>query len=219
MRILIAALSGLLMASQAAFAEQPKLFKDWAYKTPMASFSQELGFYDCAADFGAKAVCIDDVEFLGYPFGAVLSPTEGSLAEVMLVAEFDYDLYVKLMGALAGGFTLISMPGANDQLDLLHALQVSRNSQQFQSRLNDYETLGLSQGQLTYTFIEQSGDVVRRFSTASAAAFAAPETARLAELVVYEDEYESTLLVKFSLPTLSRESARESMQRMPVEDF
>ncbi|ROZ81570.1 hypothetical protein EF096_17405 [Pseudomonas neustonica] len=219
MRLIVVAFACVLFTAQLAASEQPKLFKTWAYKAPMTLFSEAQGFYDCAADFGGKAVCSDDVEFVGGNFGAVLIPMDGQLAQVTLVSEFDNDLYIKAIGALANGFTMVSMRGASDQLDMVESIHTSQSIQQFQSRINDYETLNLNQGQLTYTFIEQPPEVVRRFRTAHALASGAPDTARTAELIVMDNAEHSVLMVKFTLPKLFLESARESVQQLPVEDF
>ena len=219
MRTLIAAFTGLLLATQVVATEQPKLFKEWAYNTPMTVFTEAQGYYDCSADFGSKALCIDDVEFLGSTFGAVLIPIDGRLASVMLASEFDQVLYAKAIGALVKGLTMIGMRGASDQLDMLAAIRSSANGQAFQTTVNDYETLNLNQGQLTYIFLEQPAEKVRQFKSAHAATIAAPTSARSAELIVVDTDGESALLIKFMLPGLYQQQMIDSAKQAPVEDF
>jgi hypothetical protein len=219
MRLLITAFATLVLTAQVVAAEQPKLFKTWAYNTPIASFNKAQGFYDCSADFGGKAVCKDGIEFLEHNFTAVLIPADERLAAVMLASEFDQDTYIKTVGALAKSFTMVSMRGASDQFDILESLHASQNAQLFQKRINDYETLNLNQGQLTYTFIEQPAQDIRKFKSAHAAISNAPNTARSAELIVFDDAEQSALLIKFQLPKLFLENMRNSVKNTPKEDF
>jgi hypothetical protein len=219
MRSLIAVCASLLLASQAVAAEQPKLFKSWAYDAPMSAFTEAEGYYDCSADFGAKALCTDEVEFLGHTFGAVLIPSSDRLQAVMLASEFDQDVYVKAIGALVKGFTMVGMRGASDQFDLVEAIRSSGNVQTFQTKVNDYETLNLNQGQLTYVFLEQPAEKVRLHKSAHAATVAAPKSARTAELYVVQDAEESALLIKFMLPGLDLKKMLNSIEQAPAEDF
>lgn len=219
MRTLIAVCAGLFLASQAVAAEQPKLFKSWAYDAPMSAFTEAEGYYDCSADFGAKSLCTDEVEFLGHTFGAVLIPSSDRLQAVMLVSEFDQDIYVKAIGALAKGFTMVGMRGASDQFDLVEAVRSSGNIQNFQTKMNDYETLHLNQGQLTYVFLEQPAEKVRLHKSAYATTVAAPTSARTAELYVIQDAEESALLIKFTLPGLYQQQMLDSVKQAPAEDF
>ncbi|MBU1286064.1 MAG: hypothetical protein KJ794_21915 [Gammaproteobacteria bacterium] len=219
MRSLITVCAGLLLASQAVASEQPKLFKSWAYDAPMSVFTEAKGYYDCSADFGAKARCTDEVEFLGHTFGAVLIPSSERLQAVMLVSEFDQDIYVKAIGALVKGFTMVGMRGTSDQFDMVEAIRSSGNVQAFQTKVNDYETLNLNQGQLTYVFLEQPAEKVRLHKSAYAATSAAPNSARTAELYVVQDAEESALLIKFMLPGLYQQQMLDSVKQAPAEDF
>lgn len=219
MRTMIAAFTGLLLATQVVAAEQPKLFKDWAYNTPMTVFTEAQGYYDCSADFGSKALCIDDVDFLGSTFGAVMIPNDGHLFSVMLASEFDQGLYAKAIGTLAKGFTMVAMRGTSDQFDMVEAIRSSGNVQTFQTKMNDYETLNLNQGQLTYVFLEQPAEKVRLHKSAHAATVAAPTSARTAELYVVQDAEESALLIKFMLPGLYQQQMLDSAKQAPAEDF
>ena len=219
MRTLIAVCAVILLASQAVAAEQPKLFKSWAYDAPMSAFTEAEGYYDCSADFGAKALCTDEVEFLGHTFGAVLIPSSDRLQAVMLASEFDQDVYVKAIGALVKGFTMIAMRGATDQFDMVDAMRSNANAQALLTKVNDYETVHLNQGQLTYVFLEQPAEKVKQYKSAYAATVAAPTSARTAELYVVQDAEESALLIKFTLPGLYQQQVQDSVKQAPAEDF
>lgn len=219
MRTLIAVCAGFLLASQAVAAEQPKLFKSWAYDAPMSAFTEAEGYYDCSADFGAKALCTDEVEFLGHTFGAVLIPSSERLQAVMLASEYDQDVYVKAIGALVKGFTMIAMRGATDQFDMVDAMRSNTNAQALLTKVNDYETVHLNQGQLTYVFLEQPAEKVKQYKSAYAATVAAPTSARTAELFVVQDAEESALLIKFTLPGLYQQQMLDSVKQTPAEDF
>lgn len=219
MRSLIATFAGLLFTAQAVAAEQPKLFKSWAYDAPMSAFTEAQGYYDCSADFGAQALCTDEVEFLGHTFGAALIPANERLQSVMLASEFDQDIYAKTFGALVKGFTMVGMRGTSDQFDVVEAIRSSGNTQVFQTKVNDYETLNLNQGQLTYVFLEQPAEKVRLHKSAHTATVAAPKSARTVELYVVQDAEESVLLIKFMLPGLYHQQMLESIKQAPAEDF
>lgn len=219
MRLVVALFAGLLFTAQAVATEQPKLFKSWAYDAPMSGFTEADGYYDCSADFGAKALCTDKVEFLDHTFGAVLIPTNERLQSVMLFSDFGQDIYAKAVGALVKGFTMIAMRGANDQLDMIEAIRSSANTQAFQTKVNDYETLNLNQGQLTYVFLEQPAEKVRQSKSAHTATTAAPHSARSAELIVAEEDGESALMIKFMLPGLYQQKMIDSVRQAPAEDF
>ena len=106
-----------------------------------------------------------------------------------------------------------------DQFDVVEAMRSSGNVQTLQTKVNDYETLNLNQGQLTYVFLEQPSEKVRLHKSAHAATVAAPASARTAELYVVEDAEESVLLIKFMLPSLDLKRMLNSIEQTPAEDF
>jgi len=94
-----AALALPLIATPAA--AEVKLFKKYAYGAPVSEFNTQPGYYDCSADVGPGAICLDDVEFVGSKFTAALVFSGDKLYMLSLIREFDNDTYTKTMGALA----------------------------------------------------------------------------------------------------------------------
>jgi hypothetical protein len=202
-----------------AQAEPTKLFKSWVFDSPISAYTKPEGYYDCSSDFGGPARCIDAVDFLGQPFGAVLSFNDQRLVSVMLVADFDQDLYVKAIGALAKTFSMVLMRGSDDQLDLVDLIHTAGSADVYRTRVNDYEALNLSKSQLSYFFIEQPIAAIKARTSANDATLKAPADVRSAELMVTETDDQALLMITFSLPRLTLSKMVETLKKTPTEDF
>lgn len=219
MRLLPLAFAASLFTASALAAEQPKLFKSWTYGSPDSGYSEAEGFYDCSAEVGSPARCIEEVDFLGHSFGAILLFNNQQLQSVALAADFSQDIYVKSVGALSKTFTMALMRGSNDQLDIIELARIRGGKENFMAQLNNYETLNLQQGQLTYLYLEQPAAALMTRNNAVDATLNAPADVRSAELSVTDNDGEPLLLITFSLPRLALQSLKQALQRAPAEDF
>lgn len=211
-----AALALPLIATPAA--AEVKLFKKYAYGAPVSEFNTQPGYYDCSADVGPGAICLDDVEFVGSKFTAALVFSGDKLYMLSLIREFDNDTYTKTMGALAKSFSLVAMAGADSQLDLVDLARKSSNAGEFTAAINNYESVGLNAGNLTYSFIEGPNLLARKHANAAVALASVPETSRSADLVVYSGGVESALVVRFTFPKLEAMKIEQAMAA-PAEKF
>lgn len=218
MRLLPLALAASLFTGS-ALAEQPKLFKSWTYGSPASAYSETEGFYDCSAEVGYAARCIEEVDFLGHSFGAILSFNNQQLESVVLATDFSQDIYVKSVGALSKTFSMALMRGSNDQLDIIELARARGGKEAFMARLNNYETLNLQQGQLTYFYLEQPATALMTRRNAVDATVNAPADVRSAELSVTDNDGEPLLLINFSLPRLTLQNLKQALQKAPAEDF
>lgn len=210
----VAVALGMLCMGSAVAAEN-KLFKDFAYDAPKASFAK--GFYDCSADMGGDALCQDDVDFIGHKFTQVLVFEQKKLRNVALFVEpFDQAVYASATGALAKSFTLSALADGKSQLDLLELARTTRDRNAYVTKVNNYESQGLSGGDMTYTFFE--GVQSKDYASVAVMSLDMPESVRAAEMIVSEDSESSSLIIRFSFPKLDQKHF-EAATKKPVEAF
>ncbi|EHY79641.1 hypothetical protein G7015_17170 [Pseudomonas kunmingensis] len=199
----------------AAIAEDA-LFKEHIYGAPFSTYSNQAGYYDCSAEIGATALCVDDVKFVGHSFTAALLFSGEKLYMVSLLSSFEQQAYVQAVAALAKSFALVSLADANSQLDLLD-LDRQNNRQDFAAKLSSYESVAANAGNLTYTFIEGL-DRAKKHPNVTTAVAAAKDNTRAAELVIMDDGADSILAIRFSFPKLEARKLQDALAS-PVEDF
>lgn len=199
----------------AAIAEDA-LFKEHIYGASFSTYSNQAGYYDCSAEIGATALCVDDVKFVGHSFTAALLFSGEKLYMVSLLSSFEQQAYVQAVAALAKSFALVSLADASSQLDLLD-LDRQNNRQDFAAKLSSYESVAANAGNLTYTFIEGL-DRAKKYPNVTTAVAAAKDNTRAAELVIMDDGADSILAIRFSFPKLEARKLQDALAS-PVEDF
>lgn len=205
----------LLASAQGALAEE-KLFKNYVYQTPLAKFTEAAGYYDCSEDVGGTARCIDDVDFLEEKFTVALIFSGDKLMMVSLISPFDQNLYVKAVAGLSKSFTLVSMSDDKSVLDLMDTTRKAKSREEFSAKITNFEQVGLTGGNLTYTFLE--GVNAKGQPNAVSALAAAPENTRSAELVLAGQGADAGLLIRFTFPRLEANKILAEAKK-PVEDF
>lgn len=215
-------LSSLLLTLSLGFilpAQGASLFKDYQYGASYEEFSEDLGYYDCTQEIGANALCLEVVPFVGHEFEMALVFNQQRLTSVSLFTDFDNDLHAKVMGALAKNFTLVALQGQDAIFDLITEAKSSSNAATYGANLNNFEVLQLSNGQLSYVFLEQTESALSKVNNATQAALSLPKGQRGAELIVMEDDEADTfLLINFTSPRLEIER-QEQLMAEPTEDF
>ena len=214
--LLGAALAFAMIGTPAVAAE--KLFKDYAYGAPSSEFTAAPGYYDCSADVGAGAICLDDVDFIGRKFTAALMFSDDKLYMLSLISEFDLDTYTKTMGALAKSFSLVAMADGSSQLDLVDLARKSASEVDFTAALNNYERVGLNAGNLTYSFIEGQNLLARKHANATVTLASVPDNSRTADLVVVSEGVGSAMGGRISFPKLEARKVEQAMAA-PAEKF
>jgi hypothetical protein len=209
-------LSALVLAATAiaapAQAGATPLFRNLIYGTPIDQFGPKQGYYDCSADLGYTARCVDKVNFLGHAFELqILAFTNGQLRSVELITEFQQEIYVTLLKALADNFTLVALQSAEARLDLIETARKEGGSR-VGAKVAELESIALEKGQLTYLFFEQPGQRLGLFRNAVEAIMSSPATAREADVVLREKDKQAHIGVTFSLPL----RARQDMRNAPV---
>ena len=207
---------GLLAGMQNALAEN-NLFKGYAYHTPLENYTTAKGYYDCSAEIGGTARCIDDVDFVGTKFTAALIFMDGKLVAVSLVSPYDQGVYTRAYTTLSKTFTLISLTDDKTLLDLVDLAATSKSKEQYLSKVSSYENVGLSAGDLTYTFLE-GAEVKPNLKSALSLLAVAPDTARSADLIVSGQGAEAFLIMRFSYPKFEMNKAVKAAQE-PAEAF
>lgn len=205
----------MLASAQGAFAEE-KLFKNYVYQTPLAKFTEAAGYYDCSEDVGGTARCIDDVDFLEEKFTVALIFSGDKLMMVSLISPFDQNLYVKAIAGLSKSFTLVSMSDDKSVLDLVDTTRKAKSREEFSAKITNFEQVGLTAGNLTYTFLE--GVNAKGQPNAVSALATAPENTRSAELVLAGQGADAGLLIRFTFPRLEANKILAEAKK-PVEDF
>ena len=222
MKILFALLmlyGGIVSAQSQSNASSPVLFKEFLFNMPVTDFTEAAGYFDCSEDFGGLARCLDEIDFLEEKLALALRFNDKRLASVLLVSEFGEKIYAKVFGALSKNFTLVMMRGKNDALDLIALEKKSSDRKAFAADITEYETLHLRSGHLSYIFIEETPQAIRKAQTAFEAEANALEHARKVEMKAIEEDGEAFLIVEFSLPRLNQKRMQETMKNIKSEKF
>lgn len=211
-----AATVALFVGTQNALADD-NLFKGYAYNSPLESYSVAKGYYDCSEEIGGTARCIDDVDFIGNKFTAALIFSGGKLIMVSLFSPFDQELYTKAITTLSKTFTLVSMMDDTTLFDVIDLAATAKSKDEYRSKLTNFESVGLSTGNLTYTFLE-GAEIKSNLRSAASMLAAAPDNVRCADLMLTGQGAEAALLIRFNYPKLEKNKAVE-VSKEPVEAF
>lgn len=216
MALFFAATLAFFVGAQNALAED-NLFKGYAYHSPLESYSVAKGYYDCSAEVGGTARCIDDVDFIGSKFTAALIFSGGKLIMVSLISTFDQELYAKSYTTLSKTFTIVSMMDDKTLLDVIDLAATVKSKDEYRSKVSNFESVGLGAGNLTYTFLE-GAEVKANLRNAASMLAAAPDNVRSADLMLTGQGADAALLIRFNYPKLEANKIREALKE-PVEAF
>jgi hypothetical protein len=212
-------MSAYALANAQAVSEAPALFKEYLFDMPVTSFIEKGGYQDCSEELGGVALCLDEIDFLEEKPALGLRFSDKKLSTVLLVTEFSEKVYAKIFGALSKNFTLVMMRSKTDFLDLIELEKKVTDRKAFAAKITEYETLHLRNGQLSYLFVEQSSQELKKARTAAEAEAQAPDRARTVELMVVEDQNEAMLMVEFSLPRLKQKKLLQTIDNVKSEKF
>jgi len=210
--------TGMLTGMQNAVGED-NLFKTYAYDTPIAKYTEAAGYYDCSAEAGATARCLDDVDFLDQKFTAGLFFSGDRLMLVSLFAPYDRDLYGRAIGALAKTFTLVALADGKSVLDLVELAGKTKSRDEYSAKLTNYESVALTANDLTYSFVEGLTPAkAKGAANVHSLMNSAPANTRAADLIISGEGDESNIIIKFSFPKLDENKLVQQVKK-PVESF
>jgi len=200
-------------------AADTALFRDLRYDAPISAFGTQQGYYDCSAEVGSVARCVDRVKFLGHEFDTQILMFIGNrLRSVQLATAFKPEPYTTLIKALMQDFTLVMLQSGDGRLDLIEAGAGRPGGDgKLGARVAEFESIGLNKGELTYVFVEQPAGALKAFPNGVEAIMKSPPTTREADVAVREKDNEAWLSVMFSLPRRAMEDLRNTP--VPKEKF
>lgn len=207
---------GLLAGSLSASAAD-NLFKNYVYDSPLSAYTEADGYYDCSADIGGTAMCLDDVDFIGHKFTVALVFSSSKLIIVSLVSPFDQTLYATAVGSIGKTFRLSALSDGKSQLDIIELAANATSRNAFESKLTNYESGAMSGGEITYTFFE-GVDRDKKYSNATNLMAASPDNIRAAEIMLSGEGAEASVIIRFSFPKLEAKKVLAAAQK-PVESF
>ncbi|MGC5700103.1 hypothetical protein J4P02_07840 [Pseudomonas sp. NFXW11] len=207
---------GLLGGAVSASASE-NLFKSYAYESPISAYKKSKGYYDCSEDIGGKALCLDDVDFLGHKFTAALIFSNSKLIMVSLLTSYDQSLYATTMGSIGKTFSLSALADGKSQLDMVQLASKASSREEFASKVSNYESAALNGGNLVYTFLE-GVDRNKKYTSLTSLLDGSPENIRAAEVVLAGEGAESGMVIRFSFPKLEAQKVTAAAKK-PVESF
>jgi len=163
-------------------------------------------------------MCKDDTAFVTEKFKLILMFENKKLYSVSLFKDFSQDIYLKLFGTLTNDFKLCAMKGNDSSMDLLNLADNVNSRSDFEAQVNNFENSNLTKGQLTYSFVETTPEKMRKFKSVPELIRNLPDSARSAELVVYQEGNESAIAVTFSFPKTLLNKLKEQ-QKLHHEKF
>jgi hypothetical protein len=198
---------------------QTPIFREYIYQAPVSAFAESAGYFDCSEDLGGVARCKENVRFLDEDFTVALRFINQQLQSVLLMTEFDQNVYTKIFGALNNNFTFVAMKDRSTIFDLLAMRKQVRNERELTDRISEFEAVALNDGQLSYFFIEEPVDMLVKFASATQAERESGKTKRSAQIIVSEDADGAYLVTEFSLPRRDVEQMQKTMQGVKGEKF
>ncbi|WP_339718668.1 hypothetical protein [Marinomonas primoryensis] len=196
----------------------PVLFKDYLYGMADEGFSNNSAYYNCSEEFSVNALCLDDVSFLSTKFTIGLLFQEKRLQSVVLYTDFSEPTYLKTISALIKSFQISSMQSKNKNLDIIELNYKKTKEANLRGIINSFESNALSEGLLTYTFLEIQEykndhainlvDLIRKL----------PNSSRQVDFTVGEEQNETLLVLSFTLPALKLQQLQDII-RKPIEKF
>jgi hypothetical protein len=215
---LVGLLAGIGMFSGVLSASASEtLFKTYTYESALSGYTEADGYYDCSADVGGTAMCVDDVDFLGHKFTAALIFSSAKLIMVSLLSPFDQSLYATAIGSIGKTFSLSALSDGKSQLDIVQLAATASNRDEFTAKLSNYEAGALSGGQMTYTFFE-GVDRKKKYPNVTSLMQASPDNIRAAEILLTGEGAEAALVIRFSFPKLEAYKVTAAAKK-PVESF
>ena len=142
-------------ATTAAGQGGPVLFQDFRFNDPRQDLTGRPGMYDCSADLGAEALCLDGVEYLGRDWAADFAFSRGRLIAVGLVRPFDRSLYLDAFAAVTKYSALVAMETEDQTLDLIRLLAENTDGQRFSDTVTAFEADGMEASRLAYIFLDK----------------------------------------------------------------
>lgn len=205
-----------LFAMPAAMASDT-LFQGYAYESPYASYPKAKGYYDCSEQMGIKALCLDNVEFIGHKFTAALTFIDDKLNMVSLISIFDKALYSHAVDELGKSYSLSALSDASEQLDMFK-LAASTSGPTYSAKVKEFEDVAIKSGSLTYSYVDSNvatatTDKKKSYRDMDAFFADAPDNFRAVELLVTGLTTETPLLIRFSFPKLDANKALEGLKK------
>lgn len=191
------------------------LFQGYAYESPYANYTKAKGYYDCSEQMGIKALCLDNVEFIGHKFSAALTFIDDKLNMVSLISIFDKALYEHAVDELGKSFSLSALSDASTQLDMFK-LAASTSGPAYGAKVKAFEESAFKSGSLTYSYVDSVGvtaDKKKSYRDMDAFFADAPDNFRAVELLVIGQTAETPLLIRFSFPKLDANKALEGLKK------
>lgn len=209
------AVVAILAGAQTAGAAD-NLFKNYAYDSPIANYTEAAGYYDCSTQVGSTVKCTELV-FIEQKFTASLVFKNDKLSMVSLLAPVDRELFERALGAMRKNFDMAAVSDGKSILDLLELAGKTTSIEEVTAQFSNYENAALNAGNITYTYIE-NGMSIKGAKNFRRLVDMAPDNVRSADLVINGIGKDAYLIIKFSFPKLDQIKLAQQVNK-PVESF
>ena len=201
-----------VFATMPVIAQEVMLFKDFAFGSKVSEFSENKGFYDCSEEIGSRAQCKEDIKFLDHDFFQVLIFIEGRLRFVRLATEFEATLFQRTINAMVSQkFVLVGLQNGVERLDVLELLH--RGKGDVDSKVQEFESIGLNGNGLTYMFMEAPATALQRSRNLGELLRHMPENSREVDVEVATEDGVTYLRIDFTAP----KRAIKEFQNAPIK--
>lgn len=208
---MVATLSGTQDAVAADY-----LFKNFAYDSPIANYTEAAGYYDCSTQVGATVKCTELV-FIEQKFTASLVFKNDKLSMVSLLSPVDHELFQRAMGALEKNFDMVAVSDGKSILDLLVLAGKSKSIEEVTAEFSSFENTALNAGNVTYTFVE-NGMSIKGARNFRDLVELAPDNMRSVDLSINGIGNDAYLIIKFTFSKLDQIKLAHQANK-PAESF
>ncbi len=209
-----------LFYSTSSADEGVKLFKNYYFGTNRDEILKEPNVYDCSDALGNQGLCVDNQTFSNVDLSYGFKFINNKLIQVVLFSEYSYENYLNLFGTINSKFTLTTMQTQTDRLDLLELYK--NDFTNANSRISSFESTALTNGNLTYIFIDNDNTTKETISNSDNVVQLiknGDDNLREVDYQIITNEDGEFLIVSFSVPKMSLIFLKQTLKEKPIEDF
>ncbi|QRY77851.1 hypothetical protein JVX91_19905 [Pseudomonas sp. PDNC002] len=197
----------MLLASCGASASN-SLFEQYNFGVTQSRFGEQQGYVECLQSMGLVARCRDGVEYAGERFRLALIFQRQKLGEAVLYADYDEDVFRRVLASLAKQYMLVSISSEHDSKDILSYTLDPDRSDSTTRAIGEFEAKSLKEGLVTYRLYERLDRYISSGRSAAQVMARLPAGIRVAEVTVKRSASQGWLFVKFSRPGLAPKASR-----------
>jgi len=194
----------LLYATTHLVASDVKLYKNFTFGLSHNEVQEMTKAYDCSNDFGKGALCQLNQSFLNHNYDVSYRFIENKLVDILLLSEFNYEVYYTTLQKIGKKFQLIGMLSEGNTFDFIVERKKYKDTEYF-NEITKFERKGLSKNDLTYIFIDKENfnNFLNQAYNMQNLIQLSSENVREIDYKIFESESRVYSMIQFTVPKKS----------------